>query len=413
MSLLRRRDFLLIFVACALSHFGDYLALITLTLRIESVTDSGWAVAALLLTGLIPPVLLAPVVGVVVDRIETVRLLTVTALFQAAAAAALAFTPGVLPTLGLSFLLGTGVAITQPALFALLPRAVGEDRITQANAYLEVARWGGAALGPVLAATITGAFGASTTLLANAATFLLVAGLIPLIRARRPGEIAVEEEEPIPPRAREGVRWLAADPLLRLLVPILGLMIVFAAADNVAEVFFAKDVLGAGDAGYGVLISSWTVGMVIGSTGTGRWARPSTLAGITLVGAIVGGAAVAVAAGTAMYPIAVAMFLVGGVANGAELVALRSLLHHRVPDRVRGRAFAAYYGMVQGAQIIALSLSGGLVEALGARMTMLVAGIGTGLVGLLGTLLYLRIPTRHRREGEVPSTVRRPWVTTA
>jgi MFS family permease len=412
MSLLRRRDFLLIFVANALSHFGDYLALITLTLRIESVTDSGWAVAALLLTGLIPPVLLAPVVGVVVDRIETVRLLTVTALFQAAAAAALAFTPGVLPTLGLSFLLGTGVAITQPALFALLPRAVGEDRTTQANAYLEVARWGGAALGPVLAATITGAFGASTTLLANAATFLLVAGLIPLIRARRPAETTVEEEEQIPPRAREGVRWLAADPLLRLLVPILGLMIVFAAADNVAEVFFAKDVLGAGDAGYGVLISSWTVGMVIGSTGTGRWAHPSTLAAITLVGAIVGGAAVAVAAGTAMYPIAVAMFLVGGVANGAELVALRSLLHHRVPDRVRGRAFAAYYGMVQGAQIIALSLSGGLVEALGARMTMLVAGIGTGLVGMVGGLLYLRIPTRLRREGEVPSAVR-PRVTTA
>ncbi|HEX2026321.1 MAG TPA: MFS transporter [Actinomycetota bacterium] len=410
MGLLRRRDFFLIFVAYALSHFGDYLALITLTLRVESVTDSGWAVAALLLTGLIPPVLLAPVVGVLVDRVETVRLLTVTALFQAAVAAALAVTPGVLPTLGLSFLLGTGVAITQPALFALLPRAVGEDRTTQANAYLEVARWGGAALGPVLAATITGAFGASTTLLANAATFVLVAALVPLIRARRQSEATTEEEEAIPPRAREGVRWLAADPLLRLLVPILGLMIVFAAADNVAEVFFAKDVLGAGDAGYGVLISSWTVGMVIGSTATGRWARPSTLAAVTLVGAIVGGAAVALAAGTAMFPIAVAMFLVGGVANGAELVALRSLLHHRVPDRVRGRAFAAYYGMVQGAQIIALSVSGGLVEVLGARMTMLMAGIGTGAVGVLGAMLYLRIPAGVRGGGEVPSPAR-PWVT--
>jgi MFS family permease len=410
MSLLRRRDFLLILVAYALSHLGDYLALVTLTLRIESTTDSGWAVAALLLTGLVPPVLLAPLVGAVVDRLETVRLLTVTALFQAAAAAALAFTPGVLPTLGLSFLLGTGVAVTQPALFALLPRAVGEERTTQANAYLEVARWGGAALGPVLAATITGAFGASTTLLANAGTFLLVAGLVPLLRARRPAEAIVQGEEQITPRAREGIRWLAADPLLRLLVPVVGLMIVFAAADNVAEVFFAKDVLGAGDAGYGILVSSWTVGMVIGSTGTGRWARPSTLAVVTLTGAIVGGAAVALAAATAMFPIAVAMFVIGGVANGAELVALRSLLHHRVPDPVRGRAFAAYFGMVQASQIIALAASGGLVEALGARMTMLMAGIGTGAVGILGSLLYLRIPSRLRRGGEeVPSAVR-PWV---
>ena len=86
MSLLRRRDFLLIFVAFALSQLGDYLALITLTLRIEEITGSGWAVAALLLTGLVPPVLLAPAVGMLVDRLENVRVLVVAALFQTAVA---------------------------------------------------------------------------------------------------------------------------------------------------------------------------------------------------------------------------------------------------------------------------------------------------------------------------------------
>jgi MFS family permease len=409
MSLLRRRDFRLIFVAFALSHLGDYLALITLTLRIETLTDSGWAVAALLLTGLVPPVLFAPAVGLLVDRVETVRVLVIAALVQTAAAAALAFTTGVLPILALSFVLGAGVAVTQPALFALLPRAVGEDRVTQGNAYLEVARWGGAALGPVLAATITAAFGAPTTLLANAGTFLLVAGLVPLLRIRRPPQAPVSEEAPGTGGAREGIRWLARDPLLRLLVPVLGVMIVFAAADNVAEVFFAKDVLGAGATGYGVLITTWTVGMVVGSTGAGRWARPQVLAGVVLIGAIVGGAAVAVAAASAMFPIAAGMFFVGGVANGVELVAMRSLLHHRVPDRLRGRAFAAYYGMVQAAQIIALALSGGLVEGLGARMTMLYAGIGTAAVGVLGGLLYVRIPVRKRRTVEAPATTK-PWV---
>jgi MFS family permease len=97
------------------------------------------------------------------------------------------------------------------------------------------------------------------------------------------------------------------------------------------------------------------------------------------------------------------------VANGVELVAMRSLLHHRVPDRLRGRAFAAYYGMVQAAQIIALGASGGLVEALGARMTMLYAGIGTAAVGILGAVLYIRIPTGKRRTTMEPADVR-PWV---
>jgi MFS family permease len=409
MSLLRSRDFRLIFVAFALSHVGDYLALVTLTLRIEAATDSGWAVAGLLLTGLLPPLLLAPVVGMLVDRVENVRVLVVAALFQAAAAAALAVTPGVAATLALSFLLGTGVAVTQPALFALLPRAVGEDRVTQANAYLEVARWGGAAAGPVAAATLTAAFGARTALLANAATFLVVAALVPLLRVRRPPE-PVPAEERGRGEARQGLAFLLRDPLLRLVVPMMGLMIVFAAADNVAEVFFAKDVLRAGDTGYGVLITTWTIGMVAGSTAAGRWARPSALAPVVLVGSVVGGIAVVVAAASAMYAVAITMFFVGGMANGMELVAMRSLLHHRVPDRLRGRAFAAYYGMVQAAQIVALGASGGLVEAAGARMTMLFAGIGTAAIGILGALLYVRIPSGERRTVAAAPTRVQPWV---
>lgn len=409
-----RRDFRLIFVAFALSSLGDYVALITLTLRVEALTDSGWAVAALLLTGLVPPVLLSPVSGLLVDRVETVRVLVVTALFQAIVAAGLAFTSGLAPMLALSFLLGMGLSVTQPALFALIPRAVGEERTTQANAYLEVARWGGAALGPVLAATLTDAVGAMSTLLANAGTFLVVAALGPLLTVRRPPEptpapaAPSSHEAPIAEavrrrgEAREGIVHIARDQLLRLVIPILGVMIVFAAADNVAEVFFAKDVLLAGSTGYGVLVTMWTLGMVAGSTLAGRMLRPAHLGAGVLIAGVIGGAAVFVAAGVALYPLAVAMFLVGGAANGVELVAMRSLLHHRVPDRLRGRAFAAYYGVVQGAQILALAASGGLVEALGARNTMLLAGAGTAAVAVLGLGLYLRV---DRSESRIPAAV--------
>lgn len=408
MGLLRRRDFLLIFVAFALSALGDYVALITLTLRIQETTGSGWAVAGLLLTGLVPPVLLAPVAGLLVDRLETVRVLVVTALLQAIVAGALAFTPDVFPTLGLSFLLGAGLAVTQPALFALLPRAVGEDRTTQGNAFLEVARWGGAAAGPVLAAVMTQRFGAGSTLLANAATFLAVATLVSMLRVRRRPETHEEEAPTAKGRARQGMVFIARDPLLRVIVPMVGFMVVFAAADNVAEVFFAKDVLRAGDTGYGVLITTWTVGMVIGSTISGRFLRPSLVAPAVVALPIVGGGAVVLAAAAALYPLAVAMFLVGGFANGVELVGMRSLLHQRVPDRLRGRAFAAYYGMVQAAQILAMGASGGLVELAGPRMTMVIAGLGTVAVGLAGTLLYIRIPAVERRPHD-PTRVE-PWV---
>ena len=393
MGLLAQRDFRLIFLAFALSSIGDYLALITLTLRMEA-TGSGWAVAALLLTGLIPPVILAPVAGLLVDRLETVRVLVLAALLQAAVATGLAFVSGIVPTLGLSLLLGAGLSVTQPALFAILPRAVGEERTTEANSMLEVARWGGAALGPLAAAALTASFGASTTLLLNGATFLVVAGLGPFLRVRRPPEPR-GEGEPVKGEARQGIVHLASDPLLRLIVPMIGLMVVFAAADNVAEVFFAVDVLDSGELGYGLLVATWTLGMVVGSTFSRRL-RTEWLAPAVPLLAMAGGTAVVVAAWSAFLPIALAMFLVGGFSNGVQLVAMRSLLHKRVPDRLRGRAFAAYYGMIQAAQIVALAASGGLVELAGTRLTMMLAGGGTVLAGAIGLVLYARVPARQR-----------------
>jgi MFS family permease len=395
MRLLARRDFLLIFLAFALSSFGDYLALVTLSLRIEQQTGSAWAVAALLLTGLVPAVALAPVAGLLVDRLENVRLIVLVAMGQAAVAALLAFTPGVAPTLLLSLLLGAGLAVTHPALFAILPRAVGEERIGEANAYLEAARWGGAAIGPLAAAAMSSAFGARTTLLANAVTFLAVAALGPLLRVRRRPVPGDEAEPSARGAARRGIAHIAADPLLRLLVPMIGLMVVFAAADNVAELFFAVDVLDAGRTAYGILVTTWTLGMVLGSA-TARWLPRARMGAVVPPLAMLGGGAVIVAAVGATLPLATAMFLVGGMSNGAQLVAMRTLLHRRVPDSLRGRAFAAYYGMIQAAQILALSASGGLVELAGARTTMIIAGGGTVGVGLVGSLLYLRVPTTQR-----------------
>ena len=395
MSLFARRDFLLLFLAFALSSFGDYLALTTLTLRMEQ-TGSGWAVAFLLLASLLPPVILAPMAGLLVDRLETVRVLVVTALLQAVVASVLAFAGGVAPTIGLAFLLGAGIAPTQPALFALLPRAVGEDRTTQANAYLEVARWGGAALGPLVAAVLSASVGGRTTLLVNAATFLGVAALGPLLKVRRPPEPAAPGEAGARGEARRGFVHLFSDPLLRAVIPIVGLLVVFAAADNVAEVFFAVDVLDAGKPGYGVLVATWTIGMVLGSAGGGSL-RPSWLAPSVPLFAVIGGSAVVTAAAVAYFPVAVLMFMIGGICNGIELVAVRSLLHKRVPDRLRGRAFAAYYGMIQAAQIVALGASGGLVELAGARLTMVIAGGGTALMGLIGVLLYARVPATDRK----------------
>lgn len=402
MRLLRNRDLRIIVLVYGLSSLGDYLALIALTLRVKELTEAPIAVSALLLAGIVPLVVLAPLTGWLVDRFETVRLLVFTALAQSGLALGLVWAEDLALIVVLFFLLSSGFALAQPAIFAVTPRVVGEDRTTEANAYLEVSRWTGATIGPVAAGLISGVWGPGFALLANAVTFIVVAAAVPFLRVRRPGPEGEAEEGPA--RARDGVVFLRRDALLRLVVLAIAAMVVFAAIDNVAEVFFAKDVLDAGDIGYGLMVTSWTAGMVLGGTVIGRRLRDDQLAPSVLVAALVGGLSLAIAALFPNLLLAMGAFLLGGAANAVELVGLRSLIHRRVPDRLRGRVFAAYYAAVNGAQIAAMGLGGLTVAGLGARGSLLLGGGGTLAAGAIGLALLSRLTLKGKAARPTYST---------
>jgi MFS family permease len=111
--------------------------------------------------------------------------------------------------------------------------------------------------------------------------------------------------------------------------------------------------------------------------------------------AAVAGVAVVLAAVLANFPLAVLLFAVGGVANGTQNVSMRSLIHRRVPEAVRGRVFAAYSGAATAAQLGATALGAPIVVAAGAQAALLIGGLGGLVVGLTG-LVWMRAVTRER-----------------
>ncbi len=115
-----------------------------------------------------------------------------------------------------------------------------------------------------------------------------------------------------------------------------------------------------------------------------------------LVAAFGGGVAVAIAAAFPAIGLALTMFALGGVANGVVSVAMRSLLHHRVPDHLRGRVFSAYFGVVMAGQLGATALGGVLVATLGSRSVLLIGGIGGAVVGLVGLAAFAALPRSAR-----------------
>jgi hypothetical protein len=260
---------------------------------------------------------------------------------------------------------------------------VGDDRATEASSYLEGARYSGMIAGPVLAGTLAAGAGTKVALLVDAATFVVIAVAALLLRVRRQ---AVEDGTPGDGAAREGFHVIRGDRVLVVAFAVIGAVVLFAAMDNVAEVFFALDVLAVGAWGYGLLASAWLVGMVAGATLIARRLADDRLLWSMAFAAVVNGAAVFAAAAVGLFPLAVGLFVVGGLANGVETVAMRSLIVHRVGDRFRGRAFASYGALVNGMQLGATAAAGAIVAGLGSRAALLIGGAGTAMVGLAGLL---------------------------
>ena len=181
---------------------------------------------------------------------------------------------------------------------------------------------------------------------------------------------------------------------------VLFVSLLFMTASATAEVFFLKEDLEVSDAIYGVVFGAWTIGMVLGALVVARRVPEGALA----LGVPRGGGDPGLGLGLPTVWLAVGfgagMWLIGGLAHGTKNVLARTLIQERVPDRLHGRAFAAYNGLRNGAELFALAGGGVLVAAIGGRATLALAGgipILAALAGLASTAAGApRSPPRRR-----------------
>lgn len=384
----RDRDFRLVVGALGLSALGDWVAIVALGLYVKEVADSGLVVAALWVCLFGPSVAAAGLAGLLVDRLEATRVLAGVSALGVLGAAALAVTGGIAPVLVLTTLLGLVFAVSQPAEFALVPLLAGERGIRAANGHVETVRYVGYAVGPLLGGILFAVGGLGLAMLVDAATFAAVAAAALALRVRRAGASAEEEETP---RARDGIVFLFRDRVLSLAMLVAFGSLLFMSAVWVGELFFVEDVLGRGEVAYGLMLSVWTVGMALGAMLVSRRVASGATATGALAAVAIQGAALALPAAFLGLGFFLACMFMGGLAHGVKNVMFRSLIHVRVPDSLHGRAFAAYNGIRNSAELAAFAAGGLLIAGLGARGTVAYAGGLAAIVGLAGLAGMLRM----------------------
>jgi MFS family permease len=380
------RDIRLVLPARALSYAGDSVALIALMLRVSADGGPG-AITALLLAFAVPTVAMIPFAGRIVDGHDSRTVLVWSSLLQAAAGIGLAFSHGLIETLALVCVLQLGQAVAGPAWSALIPRIVGEDLVGRATgtsqALVGVATLAGSAVGGLL----VGWSGDRGALLVDAGTFVVLAAVARLVvTRRRPAPGAVREKGAM----TVGLRSLFGDPLLRILVPCLWVLVLVGEAMNIVEVFLITDEIGLDAAGYGWVLAAQGGGAIVGAWVTGRLTTGMSRSRAVLAGMAAIGAS-AVLMGLAGNVVAVvAGAIVCGFGGGMLNAGTSTLVVTRSAEAVRGRVNAVLMGTVRGCSLVALLLGGLLGAVLGARSTFVACGVACAVAAVAASFLVVR-----------------------
>jgi MFS family permease len=401
----RERRARLFFVALGQSALGTGAALVALLVIALERFDSPWAIGLILLADVVPGMLLGPVFGAVADRWSRRTCVIVADLVRVAAFAGLVLWDDFAVTVCFALLAGVGTALFQPASLAALPGLVTPARLPAATSLYGALMDLGFVAGPAIAAVFMLAGGPEAVLVANAVTFAVSAVLLASIKF---GEVPRRDErEAARPSlirdVRDGLTAAARIPGLRVLLLASASALFFGGLFNVAELLLATDELGASEAGFSVLVAIYGLGFVGGSVagargGSIRLLRRRYLGGLLLAALGTG------ASGLAPSAVVAALCFVGaGYGAGLLLVHERLLIQKLVPDELGGRIFGMRDALTAWAWAMAFVAAPVLLNWLGTRATVVLAGCGAFAVWLVAAVILRRAGKdvlRQQDEGE-------------
>ena len=387
-ALLRHPPFAFLWCARVLANLGSQVLAVAVGWQLYALTGSALDLGLVGLAEFAPIVLLTLVAGQVADRYD--RRLIAVACHVANAVAAAALVLGTVggwqsktSILGLVAIVGSSRAFESPTMSALVPEVVPRARVGPAMAWLvsgtQTARIVGPAAGGFLSAA-----GPATAYAAAGALFILAGVSAAGIRRERSARAR-------PPVTLEtvfsGIAFIRNRPVL-LGVMSLDLFAVLLGGATALLPIYARDILGAGAAGLGLLRSAPAVGALLTSIVLARYPLERRI-GRTLFRAVMTfGAATVVFGLSTSFALSLAALAILGAADVVSVVIRASLVQLRTPDDMRGRV-SAVHSLFTGTSNQLGAFESGLVAALvGAVPSVLIGGLGTIAVAALWMALF-------------------------
>ncbi|MEP7287636.1 MAG: MFS transporter [Chloroflexota bacterium] len=382
-QLLRKNPgYLRLWMAQAVSLLGDWFTTIALsTLVVRYSNGSGLAVSGLLLARFVPPFLVGPFAGVLVDRLNRKHLLIFSDVVRTFVALTflLAKGPGQLWLIyALTIIQFSLSALFEPCRSALIPSLVGQEDLVPANTLGSVTWSVMLAAGAAIGGIVTAVLGTPTALIIDAATFacsaLLIVTITPRAVAAASHTLPIHDANGLPLRLGDGrgfidgLRYVAQHPATAAVMLV-------KAGGNIGNfdlllVIYSTQMFVIGENGtgsLGILYAAFGAGAVLGPVVLNRFNDNSVRRMRRLI--IVG--YVWVASGWLLFGLAptllLAILAVLVKAAGSSIYWTYSsvILQKIVPDDFLGRVFALDQAGFQLAVSFSALITGWLIDRVG------------------------------------------------
>lgn len=388
------RDYRLLWTAALLSTFGLQMRQFANAFQVYELSGSALQLG---LTGLFqaaPLFLIGLFAGAVADAVDRRKLLLATMVVNIGLAVVL----GLLTATGaiqvwhiylMTALTSTVNIFQQPARTALIAGIVPRTHLMNAITLNQVINQVGRLSGPFAGGFIVAAAGADSAYFANAALFIPA---VMALAAMRGGAL---QEEAGRERVRgkallEGLQFVWATRIIVALIMLDVFATVFGGFQPLMPVF-AKDVLGVGPAGLGILMGAPAFGALAGASGLLLLGNVERKGLLMLVSVLLFALMLAVFGLSQWFVLSVAAAAALGMLDAMSVSVRQASVQLLTPERLRGRTTSINQVFAMGAPSIGYIVAGGMAEAWGAPAAMVIGAIVCGTVVVLVGLFWQQV----------------------
>ncbi len=400
-GLLFTREFSLVWWGQLVSQIGDGVSKLAMLWFVYAITGSPLKTTVIGLLQTVPPILLGPLIGVLVDRLPRKPLLIGSDLVRA-------ILIGLIPCLisveaftverlyVLVFLHALASTLFGPALWASVPFLVPRDQFTAANALFQGTTSLGVIVGPLLSGLGIAALGSQEVLCLNALTYAASAAcFIPL---RLPRGIPLRPaESPVAATLRdlaEGFHFALVTQRLVLWLTLTASCYTFGtSAFSTLFPVFGRRMLDLGPVEVGYLWSSFGIGLLLMSVGLlrlTRWEIRQRVLTISM-SSVISGAALVGLVWVSDRVLAVGLMVLVGVGAGTLTPIAWGVLQELSPTHLVGRVLAIYTTGAMTSAISGMTVFAWITQAFGERWGVIGIGMVLGATGLVAAAIS-RLP---------------------